>query len=355
MNVVMSRRPASRLTEMHRVRLKTFLDPLPEANRHCVVLGRIRRPRILVAALLSFLVLAQPALAIEVFDVIAGIIDSPHFKGKDPLERLHLAAELLRSKKVKDADMTFILLDWSDRFLREPTDPLERLIRWAELINDEKLKNLKLPRDFLNRMVLAEYLIDKTAYLKSLPHKKLEILGALSKKNLVDWSVSLTYARIYAGGIIAGAKTYQNTSPLEALNILKKLKDEDLVEWHYRVPSEGVLIAEALAMDKDYQNAGPLERLVKLRDLERKGIISPVTRHELEKLPAWRLLLDDPAFIKADASAKRQKLSQLKSDGLISAPTWSALKGIFRTVPLASPLEARPAPPPQKMPGPGKQ
>jgi hypothetical protein len=299
--------------------------------------------------------MAQPACAIEVFDVVTGVIESPYFKGKDPLERLRLAEELLRSKKVKHADMALILLDWSDRYLREPADPLERLKRWAELKNDEKLNNLQLPREFLNRILLAEYLVDKTAYLKSSPYKRMELLAALSKKNLVDWSVSLTYARIYAGGIITGAKTYQNTSPMEALNILKKLKDDHLVDWHYRVPSEGVLIAEALAMDKEYQNASPFERLVKLRELERKGIISSVTRKELEKLPAWRLLVDDSAFIKADANAKREKLSQLKSEGLISASTWSDLKGIFRPVPLASPLEARPAPPPQKMPAPAKQ
>jgi len=286
--------------------------------------------------------------------VVAGFIESPQFKGKDPLEQLHLAADLVRSKKVKHKDMAFILLDWSDRYLREPSDPLERLERWANLTNDEKLNNLTLPRDFLNRSLLAEYLVDKTAYLKSAPHKKLEMLGSLTTKNLVDWSVALTYARIYAGSIITGAKAYQTVSPLEALNLLKKLKDEDLVGWHYRVPSEGVLIAEALAMDKDYQQAGPLERLVKLRELERKGLISSVTRKELEKLPAWRVLVGDAAFIKGDPNVKRQRLAQLKNEGLISASTWSDLKGIFRPMPLASPQEAGPAPPPQKIPGAAK-
>jgi hypothetical protein len=290
----------------------------------------------------------------EVFDAVAGFIESPQFKGKDPLEKLHVAADLVRSKKVKYKDMAFILLDWSDRYLREPSDPLERLKRWAHLTNDEKLNNLTLPRDFLNRVLLAEYLVDKTPYLKSTPHKKLELLETLAKKNLVDWSVALTYARIYAGSLITGAKAYQTVSPMEALHLLKKLKDEELVGWHYRVPSEGVLIAEALAMDKEYQQAGPMERLVKLRDLERKGMISSVTRKELEKLPAWRLLVDDPAFIKGDPNMKREKLAQLKSEGLISASTWSDLKGIFRPMPLASPEEARPAPPPQKIPGAGK-
>lgn len=309
----------------------------------------------LVAAAMVCLFFGHAAWAMEVFDVVAGFIESPQFKGKDPLEQLHLAADLVRSKKVKHKDLAFILLDWSDRYLREPSDPLQRLERWATLNNDEKLNNLTLPRDFLNRMLLAEYLVEKTAYLKAAPLKKLELLESLAKKNLVDWSVALTYARIYAGSVITGAKAYQTVNPLEALQLLKKLKDEDLVGWHYRVPSEGVLIAEALAMDKEYQNAGPLERLTKLRDLERKGIISSVTRKELEKLPAWRLLVDDPAFLKANPNAKRERIAQLKTEGLISASTSSDLKGIFRPMPLASPEEARPAPPLRKIPGAGKQ
>jgi hypothetical protein len=301
------------------------------------------------------LMFAGSTAAFEGFDPVSGVIESTQFKGKDPLQKLQLASELLRSKKLRQSDMTFILLDWSDRYLREPSDPLERLKRWAELTNNEKLGNLRIPRDFLNRILLAEYLVDKSSYLKAAPHKRLELLASLANRNLVDWSVALTYARIYAGSVITGAKSHQNTSPLEALNALKKLKDEDLVGWHYRIPTEGVLIAEALAMDKEYQQASQYDRLVKLRDLERKGIISSLTKKELEKLPVWRLLVDDPSFLKADPSAKKDKISKLKVEGLISASTSSDLRGIFRPMPVAAPQEARPTPLPHKTPPGAKQ
>lgn len=315
---------------------------------------RLSRGKLSLAALTGVVtagifLLSGGAAAFEGFDLVSGVIESSQFKGKDPLQKLQLASELLRSKKLRQSDMTFILLDWGDQYAREPSDPLERLKRWAELTNDEKLSKLPIQRDFLNRILLAEYLVDKTPYLKVLPHKKMELLASLAKKNLVDWSVALTYARIYAGGLITGAKSYQHTAPLEALNLLKKLKDEDLVGWHYRIPTEGVLIAEALAMDKEYQQASQYDRLVKLRDLERKGIISSLTKKELEKLPVWRLLVDDPSFLKAAPAVKKDKILKLKVEGLISASTSSDLRGIFRPMPLASPHEARPTPLPQKI------
>jgi hypothetical protein len=310
---------------------------------------RFLRAAIVCGVIAGVLMFGGWVEAFEGFDLVSGVIESSQFKGKDPLQKLQLASELLGSKKLSYSDMAFILLDWGDSYVREPSDPLERLKRWAELTNDKKLSNLRIPRDFLNRILLAEYLLEKTSYLKAPPHKKLELLGSLTKKNLVDWSVSLTYARIYAGGIITGAKSYQNTTPLEALNMLKKLKDDDLVGWHYRIPTEGVLIAEALAMDKDYQQASQFDRLLKLRDLERKGIISSLTKKEWEKLPAWRLLVNDPTFLKGDPSVKEDKILKLKRDGLISASTSSELRGIFRPISLGPPHEARPAPLPQKI------
>jgi hypothetical protein len=312
--------------------------------------------RPLVAAfLLLTILLPLPSRAFEAFDLVSGIIESQQFKGKDPGEKLKLAADVFRNKRLKQSDTSFVVLDWSDQFVREPVDQLDRLKRWTDLINDDKLSHLRIPRDFLNRTLVAEYLVDKTAYLKSSPHKRLEILAQLAKKNLVDWSVSLTYARLYAGGMIAGAKTYQNTLPSEALAVLKKLKDDDLVGWHYRIPTEGILLAEALALDKDFRTASPYDQLVKLRDLEKKGIISTLTRKEFEKLPAWRLLVDDPSFLKAEAAVRAERLAKLKSDGIISSSTWTELKGIFRPVALAAPQEARPTPVPQRITPPGKQ
>lgn len=287
--------------------------------------------------------------AVDSFDVVSSIIESPQFKGKDPLQKLLAAAELIKNKQVSPGDMGFILLDWGDRYLREPSDPLERLRRWAELVNNTQLSNIRIPRDFLNRVLLAEYLMELPDYVKGVPYKRLEILGKLAEKNLVDWSVSLAYAKLYAGGIIMGAKSFQPATPLEALTALKKLKDEGLIGWYYRIPAESVLAAEVLAGDKEYRKVSPVEQLGKLRDLERKELISLVTRKELEKLPAWRMLTSDPSFLKADPAVKKERIAKLESDGLISAPTSSDLNGIFRPVPLASPAKSRPTPLPQKI------
>lgn len=305
---------------------------------------------ILVTAVIASIILSWlPTEAFEAVDVISGVIDSSQFKGKDPISRLRLAADLLHDKKLKPSDMTFLLLDWGDQYLREPSDPLERLKRWTDLTNDEKLSHLKIPRDFFNRILLAEFLVNKTPYLKSSPQKRLEIISKLEEKNLVDWSVALVYARLYAGAILSGSKGFDTTSPLEALNILKKLEDGKLVGWHYRVPVETILVAEALAMDKAYQEASPLDRLAKLREFEKKGLVTAQTKKELEKLPAWRLLVTDPSFLKADPKAKKEKLQKLEGDGLISQSTASDLKGIFRPSTLAPSVRPKPSPLPQKI------
>lgn len=241
-----------------------------------------------------------------------------------------------------------MLLDWGDRYLREPSGPLERLHRWAKLNSDETLSRLKIPRDYLNRILLAEYLVGNNAYLKATPEKKLEIVSTLEQENLVDWSVALAYARLYAGAVISGATDYSMPQPLESLAALKKLKDRGLVGWHYRVPTEAILVAEALALDSKFQKTGPYERLVALRGLERQGLITSVTRKELEKLPVWRVLVSDQTFLKADPQAKRTFLNKLKSDGLISASTASDLEGIFRPLPSAA-AEAAPTPVPEKI------
>lgn len=304
---------------------------------------------------ISFVLSLSLAEGFEVVDLVSGVIESPQFRGKDPLSSLRLASDLLHEKKLKPSDMSFLLLDWGDQYLREPTDPLERLKRWTDLTNDEKLSQLKIPRDFLNRILLAEYLVNKTAYLKSSPQKRLEIISKLEEKNLLDGSVALAYARLYGGAILSGSKGYETTSPFEALSILKKLEDGKLVGWHYRVPIETILVAEALAMDKDYQQASPLERLYKLRDIERKGLITAQSRRELEKLPAWRLLVSDPSFLKADAKAKKDRLTKLEAEGLISASTCSDLKSIFRPTSLVPSIKSKPSPLPQKTSPPGNQ
>jgi hypothetical protein len=290
----------------------------------------------------------------DVFDLVSGVIESPQFKGKDPIDKLHLAAALLRNKQIKQSDMAFVVLDWGDQYLREPSDPLDRLRRWAVLATDEQLSYLKIPRDFLNRTLLAEYLVKQPGYLKAPPEKRLEIIAELAQKKLVDWFVSLSYSRLYAGGIVTGSKGYEVTKPFESLVILKNLKDKGLIGWHYSVPTEAVLATEALAMDKDYAKASPYDQLAKLGDWERKGLITAMTKKELEKLPAWRLLVADPSFLKADPAVKRERLTNLKSEGIISAATCSDLNGIFRPVPLASPLESRPEPLPGKINPPGK-
>jgi hypothetical protein len=290
----------------------------------------------------------------DVFDLVSGVIESPQFKGKDPIDKLRLAVELLRKKQIKQSDISFVVLDWGDQYLREPSDPLDRLKRWAALATDEQLSYLRMPRDFLNRTLLSEYLAGRTDYRQASPQKRLEIIGELAEKKMVDWSVSLSYARLYAGAIVTGAKGYEVTKPLDSLLLLKNLRDQRLVGWHYGVPTEALLAAEALAMDKDYAKASPYDQLARLGDWERRGLITAMTKKEFEKLPAWRLLVADPSFLKADPSVKRERLTRLRFEGIISAATCSDLNGIFRPVPLASPAESRPAPLPEKISPPGK-
>ncbi|HMK34702.1 MAG TPA: hypothetical protein VK463_06530 [Desulfomonilaceae bacterium] len=305
-------------------------------------------------ACVSILVPLDAEAGFDVFDLVSGVIESPQFKGKDPIEKLRLAADLLRNKQLKQSDMSFIVLDWGDQYLREPADPLDRLKRWAVLAKDAQLSYLRMPRDFLNRILLAEYLVHQPGYRQGTPQKKLEFIGKLAEKNLVDWSVSLSYATLYAGGIITGAKTYDAVTPYDGLVILKNLKDQALVGEHYRVPTETVLVAEALAMDQKYGKASPYDQLTRLSELEQKGLITAMTKKEFEKVPVWRMLVADLSFLKADPAAKRERLMKLKAEGIISAATCSDLNGIFRPVPLASPQESRPSPVPEKLTPPGK-
>lgn len=308
-----------------------------------------------VATCMWLAVLLPPTCGgMDSFDLISGVIESPQFKGKDPISRLKLASELLRVNRLKQSDMAFILLDWGDEYLREPADPLERLKRWSKLANDKKLGHLKIPRDFLNRILLADYLVNKTSYLKVPPLERLQILRKLEEKGLLDWSVGLAYARLYAGTIISGSKGFTSKTPLQALTALKRLEKERLIGRHYRVPTEAIIVAEALALDQRYQKATPLDRLLELRDLEQKGLITTINKREMEKLPAWRLLVHDPSFLKADPNEKRVRISRLKEDGLISPATYSDLIGIFRPIPLSPAMEAAPAPVPRKIPPPSK-
>lgn len=309
-----------------------------------------RMARIASALFLLHVLSPLHSQAVDAFDSISGIIDSPQFKGRDPITRLRTAADLLRSNQIKQSDMLFVVLDWTDQYLREPSDPMERLRRWSMLGQDEKLSHLKIPRDFFNRVLVAEYLVNNTQYLKISPEKRLEILKQLG--SLVDWTVALSYARLYAGAIISGANSFQSRTPMEALALLKKLADEGLVGWHYRVPAEATIVAEVLALDKDYQQATPLNHLIKLRELEHMGLITSVNKKELEKLSAWRLLANDPSFLKANAETKRARLLKLKEDGLITAFTYSDLHGIFRPMPLSQHIKSAPVPMPQKLPPP---
>ncbi len=328
--------------------------PMRTAQKYCPE-GFFRITSILVinvAAVFCILFLAfTPKLcAYELVDVVSGVIDSPQFKGKDPLTSLRLAVELLHDKQLKGSDLSFVLLDWADQYLREPSDPLERLKRWTQLISDDKLSQLKLPRDFLNRTLLAEYLVARTLYVKSPPLKRLEIISGLEHNKLVEESVALSYARLYGGAVLFGSKGDAIPTPLEALHTLKKLEDDRLIGWHYRMPVETVLAAEALALDKNYQAASPLERLSRLRDWENKGLISLQSKRELERLPAWRLLVSDPSFLRADPRKKRERLGKLESEGLISSSTFSELKSVFRPAPLAPSLRAKPSPLPKQTP-----
>lgn len=295
-------------------------------------------------SVLSALLVAvvNPAHAYEVFDVVSGVMESARFKGKPPLTKLRIAADLLQSKKLKQTDMGFFFLDWADAYLREPPDPLERLKRWTALAHDDKLSKIRIPRDFLNRMLLAEYLVAKTDYLEADPHSKLALLAQLEKQKLVDWSVALAYARVYAGVVISGARANDQTMPRQALKVLKNLKDQGLVGWHYRVPTEAILASELLALDKTYQSDRPIGRLRKISSLETEGLISALTRKELEKLPAWRSLAGDPDFLKADAVVKKRRILKLKDDALISKTTSSDLIEIFCPVPPPAPKEQTP-------------
>lgn len=307
---------------------------------------------LLTAVLLFASACPESASAVDSFDVISGVIESPRFKGKTPLEKLTLAADLFAAKKLKQSDLSFLLLDWADQYLRAPKKPIERLKRWSDLTNEEKLRQIRIPRDFLNRMLLAEYLVSTKTYLNASPYDKLKLLAKLESDNLVEWSVSLAYSRIYAGGIVTGAKKYDTKPPLQALAELKALADAGLVGWHYRVPTEAILIAEALAMDKSYQQGPPLRKLEKLRDLESGNLISPLTRKELEKLPAWRFLVNDNAFLKAGPKAKRERILQLKAEKLVSPSTAQDLVTIFRLAPLDSSVERAPVVAPGAMPPP---
>jgi hypothetical protein len=286
-----------------------------------------------------------PALPFDILDVVSGVLESPNFKGKDPIQKLRMAAELLRTKKLKQQDTALLLLDWGDQYLREPAVPLERLQRWAELGSDERLSRLRIPREFLNRVFVVEYLLDHTPYLQSSPKKRLQLLTQLEEKHLVDQSVSLAYARLYAGGLITGAKAFDAVSPLDELRLLKGLKEQGLVGWQYRVSAEAIIALETACLDPEYRKGSPYDRLLVLRNLERQGLITPLTKKELERLPVWRLLANDAAFLKADRSVKRKRLSALRQEALISDPTYAELMAIFRPAPLASPPE-EPSPTP---------
>jgi hypothetical protein len=286
---------------------------------------------------------------VEAFDLVSGVLNSPEFKGKDPISKLRSAANLLRTNRVKQSDMAFVLLDWGDQYLREPSDPLERLKRWSSLAHDKDLSHLKIPRDFLNRVLLAEYLVNKTPYLTVGPRKRLEILRDLEQKNLVDWSVALAYSRLYAGSVVSGAENCENRTPFQTLTSLRMLVDEGLVGWYYRVPTEAIIVSEVLAQEKQNEKSTPLDRLVKLRELEQTGLITNITKKELEKLPVWRLLINDASFLKADPKTKKERLSRLKEEGLISASSYTDLNGIFRPMPPTPPIEPTPSPVPEKI------
>ena len=308
---------------------------------------------IILAALAVFVPVEAGCL--ESVDVVSGVLSAPQFKGKDPLQKLRMAADLTREKKVKQSDLPLAALDWADHFVREATDPLDRLKKWNALSNEEKLNPLRIPREFVNRILVAEYLVSETSYLKSQPKKKLQILERLVRKKLIDWSVALSYARLYAGAIVAGARTYEYVSPADGLKILKSLRDQGLIGWHYRVPTEAILVAEALAMDAEYEKASSYDRLLKLRALEQQGLISGLTRKDLERLPAWRLLINDSSFLAIEQGAKRKRISELKNEGLITEPTCTELTAIFRSTTLAPPpQEVAPAPLPKAKPSANK-
>lgn len=291
---------------------------------------------------------AVPSWSFESFDVVSGIINSPSFKGKSWPEKLSIAAELIRTKKINQSDISFFLLDWTDRYLHEPEEPLQRLRRWSDLVNNEQLRHLRIPRDFFNRRLLTDYLVTKTPYVSVPAYDKLKLVRDLSQEGLVDWSVALEYARIYAGEVVTGSGSRSTHSPLESLQSLKKLTEDGLIGWHYRVPTESVLVSEVLALDRDYSRGGPKKRLRKLRDLFSNGLISQLNKRELEKIPAWRLLVDDEDFLAADGPTKKKRILKLKQGNLIEPATAKDLLAVFRLEAASSPLGVKPAVIPQK-------
>lgn len=316
---------------------------------HSIVREKRRLTAVVFACFALLMLDTSHSAASEALDLISGIVESPQFRGKDPLSRLRTAADLLRSNEIRQTDIAFLLLDWGDRYLREPSTPLERLKRWSILTRDKKLSHLRIPRDYLNRILLAEYLVKKTPYLESSPLKRLELIRKLQAKDLVDWSVALAYSRLYAGAIISGAKEYETKSPVEALVALKQLEDQGLIDWHYQLPTEALLVAEAIALEGDFHEATPLQHLVKLRDFERKGLINPLNRKDLEKLPAWRFLMGDPSFLRAGSPQKQARLLKLRNEGLITPSTYKDLVHVFRPATVTSPIQASPAPLPEEI------
>ncbi len=287
--------------------------------------------------------------AADSFDLVNGFIESPRFMGKDPLTKLQLASDMVKHKQVRQSEIALLLLDWADQYLHRPADPLERLKLWPEFSTDERLSLLRIPRDYLNRTVLTEYLVSRPDYLHADPAKRLEIIGALAEQNLVDWSVALAYARLYAGAIIMGAKDYEIPTPFEALTALKRFTTEAFLGSHYRAPTEGLLAAEALAADSTYRSGDPRAQLEKLRDLEADGLITSITRKKFAKLPAWRLIASNTDFLKADLSAKRDILTAFEHGGLLSPGTAMELLAVFKTSAVVAPVESRSTPAPQQI------
>ena len=56
-----------------------------------------------------------PGQCLESFDVVSGILEAPQFKGKDPLTKLRMVAELVRTNKLRPPDVAFSVLDWGDQ------------------------------------------------------------------------------------------------------------------------------------------------------------------------------------------------------------------------------------------------
>lgn len=81
-------------------------------------------PRIVAipTLILLLLVLWCQAHAFDVFDLVPGVIEAPEFKGKDPIQKLRLVADLLRTNRVKQSDIAYVALDWADQY-RETIGP----------------------------------------------------------------------------------------------------------------------------------------------------------------------------------------------------------------------------------------